>query len=156
MKKTNLEKNMDELFDLEESPPIAEQKQELITAEEKPKTEIVTSNDVPSSKDIEADYEYARKNLYDIIENGSSSLEALVSIANASESPRAFEVVSNLMKTLMDANKDLLDIQSKVKKLKQDEPTKNETNVTNNSLFVGSTAELQKMLKDNKDSDSDS
>ena len=88
------------------------------------------------------------QNLYSIIENGSAALNALVNVANASESPRAYEVVSHLMKTLTDANKDLLEIQGKVKKLKEETPNNQNASVTNNSLFIGSTMELQQLLLD--------
>src|SRR5210317_1727521 len=68
--------------------------------------------------DITKDYTYARENLYDVIERGTEALDYLLELAKASEHPRAFEVVSQLTKTLVDANKDLLDIQKKVKDLK--------------------------------------
>ena len=103
--------------------------------------------------DIDTDYKYARENLYEIIENGSHALHEVVEIAKASEHPRAFEVVASLMKTLTEANKDLLEVQAKVKKLKQEETIRGPSTVTN-ALFVGSTTELQNMLKDTLDSDS--
>lgn len=92
------------------------------------------------------DYEYARKNLYDVIEKGSTALEDILDVARQSESPRAYEVVTNLIKTMVDANKDLLQL-SKTKKELEKEDNVN-TNVTNNNLFVGSSAELLKMIKD--------
>ena len=130
--KTKLENNFEEIFDLPDSPPIA-----------KPVLEVL-----PKSNDntIDNDYKYARENLYGLIENGSNALNSLVEIAQASEHPRAFEVVGSLIKTLSDANKDLIEISNKVKKIKEE--TKS-TTVTNNSLFVGSTAELQQLLKNN-------
>jgi len=141
--KTKLEKNLDNLFDLPaDSQSIVSKK-----ADSKQNQPAVVSQD-SQSRDIETDYKYARENLYEIIENGSHALNELVEIAKSSEHPRAFEVVASLMKTLTDANKDLLDIQSKVKKLKTDDVQQGPNNVTN-ALFVGSTAELQNMLKDN-------
>lgn len=101
-----------------------------------------------SSDDIDIDYQYARENLYNVIERGSDALNTLVEIANQSESPRAFEIVGTLIKTLSDANKDLLEVQSKVKKLKE-ETNKGPNNVTN-ALFIGNTSELQKLIKDRK------
>ena len=130
--KTKLEKNFEEIFDLPDAEPLA--KVEKI---EPPKQE--------DNPDIESDYKYARENLYNVIERGSDALDNLVAIAQASEHPRAYEVVGSLIKTLTDANKDLLEIQSKVKKLKE-ETKKGPDNVTN-ALFIGSTAELQKMIK---------
>ena len=99
--------------------------------------------------DISKDYQYARENLYDVIERGTEALDHLLELAKASEHPRAFEVVSTLTKTLVDANKDLLEVQAKVKKLTEEEKS-DPQNVTN-ALFVGSTADLQKMLKKNDD-----
>lgn len=142
--KTKLEKNLEQIFDMPaDSPSINEAKDASLDVLE---VSVVHNDD--QYKDIDSDYMYARENLYGIIENGSSALDSLVNIANASESPRAFEVVSHLMKTLTEANKDLLEIQGKVKKLKEETQSTNNPNVTNNSLFVGSTVELQKMLED--------
>ena len=111
--------------------------------------EIPTEPSSPaSSDDIDTDYQYARENLYNVIERGSDALNTLVEIANQSESPRAFEIVGTLIKTLSDANKDLLEVQSKVKKLKE-ETNKGPNSVTN-ALFIGNTSELQKLIKDRK------
>jgi hypothetical protein len=96
--------------------------------------------------DITKDYRYARENLYDVIERGTEALDYLLELAKASEHPRAFEVVSTLTKTLVDANKDLLEVQTKVKKLKEEDKKESPQNVTN-ALFVGSTADLQKLIK---------
>ena len=104
--------------------------------------------DVPD--EIDNDYKYARENLYGVIEKGTDALDTLIDLAKASEHPRAFEVVSQLTKTLVDANKDLLDIQKKVKDLKKEDKKENPKNVTN-ALFVGSTAELQKMISGRND-----
>ena len=94
------------------------------------------------------DYEFARQNMYDIIEKGSSALEDIVDIAKQSESPRAFEVVTNLIKTLADANKDLMELAKKNKELNKDEQKDTGPQTVNNNLFVGSSAELLKMIKD--------
>lgn len=95
------------------------------------------------------DYQYARENFYNVIEKGTQALEDMLDVAKASEHPRAYEVVSTLMKTLVDANKDLVAMGDKKKK---DDPQSEEgQNVTNNNLFVGSTAELQQILKDMRD-----
>ena len=132
--KTKLENNFEQIFDLPDSPPMVEEKPAV----------VVESNE---HQDIDSDYKYARENLYNVIERGSDALNNLVDIAQASEHPRAYEVVGSLIKTLTDANKDLLEIQKKVKSLKE-ESKKGPDNVTN-ALFIGSTAELQKMI--NKD-----
>ena len=139
--KTKLEKNLDDLFDIPATTTsISQSKKDLVQ---------MSTKDIEgdATRDIETDYKYARENLYEIIENGSHALNELVEIAKSSEHPRAFEVVASLMKTLTDANKDLLEIQSKVKKLKQDDETQKGPNNVTNALFVGSTTDLQNMLK---------
>jgi len=103
--------------------------------------------------DEENDYKYARENFYNVIEKGTDALEQMLDVARASEHPRAYEVVSTLMKTLVDANKDLVAMGEK-KKAKE-EPKEEGKNVTNNNLFVGSTAQLQQMLKDMKNDDTE-
>ena len=115
-----------------------------------PKAPIVVPRSKDQSKDIQTDYEYARSNLYQVIEKGSYALDSLLELAKASEHPRAFEVVGQLTKTLVDANKDLLAIQKQVKELKkEEEQIENAKGGTvNNNLFVGSTADLLKMIKE--------
>ena len=100
-----------------------------------------------TNNEVEDDYDYARKNLRDLIDSGMGDLNTVMDIARQSESPRAFEVATNLMKTLTDTNKDLLELAKKKKELTQEKNTQNVTN----ALFVGSTTELQKMIKNNKD-----
>ena len=106
------------------------------------------------AQEIDNDYKYARENFYNVIEKGTDALEQMLDVARASEHPRAYEVVSTLMKTLVDANKDLVDLSAK--KNHVPEQNKPDGNVTNNNLFVGSTSELQKMLKDLRDNDTES
>jgi hypothetical protein len=105
-------------------------------------------------KDVDHDYQYVRQNLHETIDKGSTALDALLELAKASEHPRAFEVVGQLTKTLVDANKDLIEVQRKIKELKKD-TVERETakNVTNNNLFVGSTADLLKALRNKDDED---
>jgi len=149
--KTKLENNLNELFELPADTASIVESKEARTPEAT--NQLVNREGRDYTGDIDTDYRYARENLYDLIENGSHALHELVEIAKASEHPRAFEVVASLMKTLTDANKDLLDIQTKVKKLKQEDGTAAGPNNVTNALFVGSTAELQNMLKNNLDSD---
>ena len=98
--------------------------------------------------DIKDDYNFARDNLYDVIEKGNEALEDLIQVAKASEHPRAYEVVAQLIKTLNDSNQNLMDVQKKLKDLNKNQ-SEGPKNVTN-ALFVGSTAELQKMIKEQK------
>ena len=125
---TKFEKNMEDIFEL---PEKIEQSKEIKTVDN-------------SDETVDTDFKYARENLYNIIEKGSDALNTLVDVANQSQHPRAFEVVSQLVKTLSDTNKDLLEIQKKVKVIKKDIPDQPQ-NVTN-ALFVGNTSELQKMI----------
>tara|TARA_B100002019_G_scaffold169533_1_gene146595 strand:- start:1857 stop:2318 length:462 start_codon:yes stop_codon:yes gene_type:complete len=146
--KTKLESNLNDLFGMSENTTsISEAKGELVAVQ--PRNELTNREGRDFSGDIDTDYRYARENLYEIIENGSHALHELVEIAKSSEHPRAFEVVASLMKTLTDANKDLLEVQAKVKKLKQEDNIQTGPNNVTNALFVGSTTELQNMLKDN-------
>lgn len=137
--KSEFQKNMETIFNLPDTPQISNEVEVI-----KPK---VSDN---RDYDIESDYKYARENLYNAIERGTDALDELVELAKQSQSPRAFEIVGQMIKTLTDANKDLLEVQKKVKDLKQEEQRKGPNNVTN-ALFVGNTAELQKMLKGTKD-----
>ena len=109
------------------------------------KTEIAELKPVDDKAD--RDYDYARTNFYNIIETGTEALEQMLDVAKASEHPRAYEVVSTIMKTLVDAKKDLVSMSAK-KQESEDEKSPSEKTVSNNNLFVGSTAELQQLLKD--------
>ena len=100
-----------------------------------------------SNKDVEDDYDYARRNLRDLIDSGMGDLDRVMEIARQSESPRAFEVATNLLKTLTDTNKDLLELAKKKKDLTQEKEKERAQTVTNNALFVGSTADLQKLIQ---------
>jgi hypothetical protein len=136
---TQFEKNMEGIFNLPET---------------KKETEVTVAKKVEETKeDSEADidYKYARENLYTIIEKGQESLNTLVDVAQQSQHPRAFEVVSQLVKTLSDTNKDLLELQKKIKVINKDITEGPKT--VNNSLYVGNTADLQKFINKRKDSE---
>jgi hypothetical protein len=116
------------------------------------KTEIAELKPVDDKAD--RDYDYARTNFYNIIETGTEALEQMLDVAKASEHPRAYEVVSTIMKTLVDANKDLVSMSAKKQESEEDK-NPSEKAMTNNNLFVGSTAELQQLLKDMRSNDAD-
>ena len=97
--------------------------------------------------DIEKDYEYTRGNLYSIIEKGQEAINGILELAQESEMPRAYEVAGQLIKSVSDATDKLMDLQKKVKEVNEEEKTKGPSTV-NNALFVGSTAELAKMIKE--------
>ena len=98
-------------------------------------------------QDIERDYEYQRQNFYNLVERGNDAIEGILELAKESEHPRTYEVAGNLIKQVAEVTEKLGDLQEKMKKLKE-VPDHAPKNVTN-ALFVGSTAELQKMIRGN-------
>ena len=104
----------------------------------------------PEEKNVDNDYKYSRDTYYELVEKGKQSLELMIEVARESEHPRAFEVLSGMIKNISDVNDRLMDLNKKKKDLDRKEEIKNIANTTNN-LFVGSTAELQKMLKGKSD-----
>ena len=107
-------------------------------------TELV----IPQDKDPDSDFETGRENLYKLLDKGNEAIDGILALAKEGEHPRAYEVAGQLIKTVADVSKDLLELQEKLKKIK-DVPDKGPKSVTN-ALFVGSTTELQKLLKDKK------
>jgi len=130
----NIDEHLDEVFGIIEKP-----KKEMV------KTERVVP--VVTEDDSDSDFQYARENLYNLIERGQDGLDELLEIAKASQHPRAFEVVGQLVDKLTTTNKELLNLHKSKKDIKTERggPTS-----VNNNLFVGSTAELQKFLKKEK------
>ena len=115
---------------------------EIMKAEETAK-EIKLSK---SDDQVKDDHEYARGNLYNLIEKGQEAINYILDVAKQTNHPRAYEVAGNLIKNVADITDKLLESQRKLKEISEDKPSKG-PNVVNNSLFVGSTSELQKMLK---------
>lgn len=111
----------------------------------------VTATEVVEVKDtVEDDAEFARQNLRDLIEKGNDAADHIISVAKQSDHPRAFEVVAGMLKNLADMNKDLLEVQKRKHDL-QPKTTNNTQNLNiDKAVFVGSTAELLKQLKENK------
>ena len=97
--------------------------------------------------DIEKDYEYTRGNLYSIIEKGQEAINGILELAQESEMPRAYEVAGQLIKSVSDATDKLMDLQKKLKDVEEESKPKG-PNTVNNALFVGSTAEIAKMIKE--------
>ena len=125
----SLEENMEDMLDIETSETDVKEKK--------------LSNDV--TEDREKDYEYTRAELYRLIDQGQEAVQGALEVAQESGHPRAYEVATNAMKQVADMTDKLMDLQKKVKDL--DEEKKGPSKVTNNAMFVGSTSELQKMLK---------
>ena len=97
------------------------------------------------------DFEMARSNIHEVIQNGTFAIEKLAQIADSSQHPRAFEVLAKLMDTMLQANKDLLDLQKSIREIDaKDTPINDQAKSVTNNLFVGSTAELQKALESMK------
>ena len=126
-------------------------------------SEIVSSEPEqvkPVQKEVDAiktdtrkDYEYTRGNLYSIIEKGQEAINGILELAQDSEMPRAYEVAGQLIKSVSDATDKLMDLQKKLKDVEEETKVKGPSTV-NNALFVGSTAELQKLLKNGLPKDS--
>lgn len=134
----NTDESLSKIFDMEPMKP--ESLPEVIPAEQ---VQVIETSDR-----IETDYDQSRANLKELLTSGKTALEHALSVAKQSEHPRAFEVVGNLIKQLADVNQQLMDIHQQKKKL--EEPSKSQQQskqVTNNSIFVGSTAELSNMIK---------
>ena len=102
--------------------------------------------------DTRKDYEYTRGNLYSLIEKGQEAVNGILELAQETEQARAYEVAGQLIKSVADATDKLLDLQKKLKDVEEESQSKGPTNVTN-ALFVGSTADLAKLLKQNKQQD---
>ena len=100
--------------------------------------------------EAEGDFQVARKNIKNIINQGEEALAGILDLASASEHPRTFEVAGQLIKTLVDANKDLLGLHKKIRDLMPPEQIESAKQVTNNAYFVGSTAELQQLVNKRK------
>ena len=97
--------------------------------------------------DISKDYEYTRANLYSLIEKGQEAINGIMELAGEGGSPRAYEVAGQLIKSVADTTDKLIDLQKKLKDVEEDVGNKGPSTVTNNAVFVGSTSELQKLLK---------
>ena len=135
--------NLDDTFNVEST--IVHTESVCITPEQKP--------DRLTKDDIEKDYEYTRGNLYSIIEKGQEAINGILELAQDSEMPRAYEVAGQLIKSVSDATDKLMDLQKKLKDVEEETKVKG-PNTVNNALFVGSTAELQKLLKNGLPKDS--
>ena len=122
---------------------IAEEPNELEVIQKETKDLVV-----PENKDPDIDFETGRKNLYNLIDKGNEAIDGILNLAKEGEHPRAYEVAGQLIKTVSEVSQNLLDLQDKLKKVKE-VPNTGPKNVTN-ALFVGSTTELQKMLKKSK------
>ena len=122
---------------------------EVVDEEESSITKKESKAVEKDKKDSVRDYEYTGGNLYSLIEKGQEALDSIMEVAQEGQQPRAFEVVSQLIKNVADTTDKLVDLQQKMKNLEAEDPKGPST--VNNALFVGSTAELQKLLKSQSD-----
>ena len=130
---------LDKTFNV--TPEVEVMKEDVVIKKEKP--------DRLAKDDITRDYEYTRGNLYSIIEKGQEAIDGILELAQDSEMPRAYEVAGQLIKSVSDATDKLMDLQKKLKDVEEESSRKPTT--VNNALFVGSTADLAKLLKQNGD-----
>jgi predicted ATP-dependent protease len=112
--------------------------------------DIVIDNVRSNETDIQKDYQYSRANMYSIIEKGQEAINDVLELAQETESARAYEVVGQLIKNVSDATEKLIDLQKKLRDIEDPKKSNSPTNVTN-ALFFGSTAELSKLLKANRE-----
>ena len=114
---------------------------DIIKADDSLEIEVVAKPD-----EVKKDYEYTRANLYSLIEKGQEAINGIMEVAGETASPRAYEVAGQLLKSVADSTDKLMDLQKKVREV-DEEVSKTTNNVTNNAVFVGSTSDLSKMLK---------
>ena len=140
---TKLEDKVNEILGIDKPEP----NKQIVKKEIKPPVPRIEDN---KKEDVDNDYKYSRENYYNLIERGQEAIEGILDIAREGQHPRAYEVAGNLIKQVADTVDKLQDLQGKLKTLK-DVPNKTSTNIKQ-ALFVGSSAELHKMLKNkNKD-----
>ena len=138
----------DETFDeIDEALDITDRGAEIMKAPVNKPTRTSPKNIKSGKEDITKDYEYSRAQLYSLVEKGQEAVDGALDVAQQSDSARAYEVAGQLIKHVADTADKLIDLQKKMKDIDEVKDSKT-TNVTNNSLFVGSTSDLQKMLKD--------
>jgi len=141
MKMTKKFDSLNDTFNVEDSV-------EIISSNIDSEVKSIDTNSI-NQDDIKKDYEYTRGNLYSLIEKGQEAINGILELAQESEMPRAYEVAGQLIKNVADATDKLMDLQKKLKEVEEEKQAKGPTNVTN-ALFVGSTADLAKLLKQQK------
>ena len=119
---------------------------EIVSTEQVEKPKKRTERIIDIDKDIKKDYDYSRGQLYDIIEKGQEALSGILDVANNTDHPRAYEVAGQLVKSVSDATEKLIALQQKMQDLEEGPKSKQKV-TNNNALFVGSTAELSKLIK---------
>jgi len=140
-----MNKNLEDNLNIDSVPaePIRPAPREIVVSDE--------TDDRRKELDKRKDYAEVRSNLKDIISTGMSAIDGILQVASEGESPRAYEVVSQLIKSVTEANKDLIGLHQQMKEINRDtgDSSQRASSITNNSIFVGSTKELQRLVKDN-------
>ena len=135
MRDSTIDRKLNNTFEIENVP----------TAE----VQTVEAELVEREKDLQSDYEASRKNFYELVARGKEAIDGIMIVAQETEQPRAYEVAGQLIKTVTETNQQFMDLQKKVEEIKNIDKKLGNTNIEN-ALFVGSTAELQKLLKDKR------
>ena len=135
MRDSTIDRKLNNTFEIENVP----------TAE----VQTVEAELVEREKDLQSDYEASRKNFYELVARGKEAIDGIMIVAQETDQPRAYEVAGQLIKTVTETNQQFMDLQKKVEEIKNMDKKLGNTNIEN-ALFVGSTAELQKLLKDKK------
>ena len=135
----DLNKNLSDVFDI---APISEDKKEKLS------TVLVKYNEPDLKQDLTDAYQQSKENLQGIIDQGQEAMEEILNIAKAGQHPRAFEVYGGILKNMVDANKELLNIQKQMREMDEEKKKNSGTNI-DKAIFVGSTSELSKLLKNN-------
>ena len=135
MRDSTIDRKLNNTFEIENVP----------TAE----VQTVEAELVEREKDLQTDYEASRKNFYELVARGKEAIDGIMIVAQETEQPRAYEVAGQLIKTVTETNQQFMDLQKKVEYIKNMDKKLGNTNIEN-ALFVGSTAELQKLLKDKR------
>ena len=129
-------KKLDDILDM---VPVDEQKDDKLPTTYRPS--------ISEKDDIDTDTKYVRQNLYDLIEKGHGAIDELLAVADQSQHPRAYEVLATMIKTMVETNRDLIELQERKKKLKKDEEVSQPNGNVTNNMFVGSTKELLGLIK---------
>jgi uncharacterized protein YukE len=138
--------SIDEALDIESSAAPTPKHHDLVNVTDE--TSIEKSSGKSTMSDKQKDYEYSRAQLYSLIEKGQEAVNGALELANEGDSARSYEVAINGIKNVSEVAEKLIDLQKKLKDIDAENITNNQTNVTNNSVFVGSTSDLQKMIKE--------
>ena len=152
--KQNVTEKLNEALNVDASSQEVVVKEDVIFEhpEDASDTEIIPST--KREEDMMCDYHFSRKNYYSLVTKANKAIDGALAVANETDSPRAYEVAAGLIKTASDTTKELVDLQKRVQDIENaDEKKSGPSHVTNNTLFLGSTAELQKYLKQKAASD---